>query len=121
MCQSYSLCQIAENNGKNGKPIWLIVKGVVYDMTNFVKEHPGGEETILEYAGKDATTAFNDVGHSADAIREMKLYKIGVVETCSADSKTSTQKNTTLTKPLDCEVDRRQAQKKKRIKLFFCF
>lgn len=34
----------------------------------------------MEYAGKDATKAFNDVGHSTDAIKDLKLYKIGVVD-----------------------------------------
>lgn len=105
MSQIYSLCEISENNGKNGKPVWIIVKGVVYDVTKFLKDvikifinelktcisvisvcknlylqHPGGDDLILEYAGKDATRAFNDVGHSIDAIQDMKTYKIGVVD-----------------------------------------
>ncbi|KAM7356060.1 uncharacterized protein ACRADG_001921 isoform 2-T2 [Cochliomyia hominivorax] len=80
MSQIYSLCEISENNGKNGKPVWIIIKGVVYDVTKFLKDHPGGDDIILEHAGKDATRAFNDVGHSIDAIQDMKTFKIGVVD-----------------------------------------
>lgn len=40
-------------------------------------QHPGGEEVLLEQAGKEATEAFEDVGHSTDARELMKKYKIG--------------------------------------------
>lgn len=30
-------------------------------------QHPGGEEVLIEQAGRDATEAFEDVGHSTDA------------------------------------------------------
>ncbi len=43
-----------------------------------ISQHPGGEEVLLEQAGRDATTAFEDVGHSADAKAMMKEYRIGV-------------------------------------------
>ncbi|XP_046488971.1 cytochrome b5 isoform X2 [Neodiprion pinetum] len=40
-------------------------------------QHPGGRDSILEYAGQDATKAFNDVGHSGDARSYLKGAKIG--------------------------------------------
>lgn len=42
-------------------------------------QHPGGEEVLLEQAGKDASESFEDVGHSTDARDLMKRYKIGEV------------------------------------------
>lgn len=42
-------------------------------------QHPGGEEVLLEQAGKDATESFEDVGHSTDARDMMKRYKVGEV------------------------------------------
>jgi hypothetical protein len=42
-------------------------------------QHPGGEEVLLEQAGGDATTAFEDVGHSTDARNMLKEYQIGVL------------------------------------------
>ncbi|KAF9012545.1 glyoxylate dehydrogenase [Cyathus striatus] len=34
---------------------WIIVHSKVYDVTEFLDEHPGGSKIILKYAGKDAT------------------------------------------------------------------
>ena len=42
-------------------------------------KHPGGEEILIESAGKDATEAFEDVGHSTDAREMMDEYYIGDV------------------------------------------
>jgi len=47
--------------------LWLLVCGKVYDVTKFIDEHPGGDEVLLAEAGRDATEAFEDVGHSDEA------------------------------------------------------
>lgn len=74
--------------GRNGQPItrdevqthdnaddcWIIIHGKVYDVTKFLAEHPGGEKVILEYAGSDATDAFEDIGHSQRARDSMEKY-----------------------------------------------
>lgn len=57
----------------------------MYEVTKFLEEHPGGEEVLLEQAGKNATEAFEDVGHSTDARELMKQYMIG--ELCEEDKK----------------------------------
>jgi predicted heme/steroid binding protein len=36
---------------------WLIVKGQVYDVTDFASEHPGGKAILLSNAGTDVTGA----------------------------------------------------------------
>ncbi|KIK95774.1 hypothetical protein PAXRUDRAFT_11243 [Paxillus rubicundulus Ve08.2h10] len=46
---------------------WIIVHGKVYDVTEFLPEHPGGSKIILKYAGKDATEAYDPI-HPPDAI-----------------------------------------------------
>ena len=48
--------------------IWVIIHGKVYDLTNFLPEHPGGQKIILKYAGKDATSAFEPI-HPPDIIQ----------------------------------------------------
>ncbi|OWR48971.1 cytochrome b5 [Danaus plexippus] len=55
----------------------LIIHNGVYDVTKFLDEHPGGEEVLLELAGRDASEPFEDVSHSSDARSLMKKYKIG--------------------------------------------
>ncbi|KAI0042574.1 glyoxylate dehydrogenase [Auriscalpium vulgare] len=46
---------------------WIIVHGKVFDVTDFLDEHPGGSKIILKYAGKDATEAYEPI-HPPDAI-----------------------------------------------------
>ena len=42
----YTSDQVAENDGTDGKPIWMSYGGVVYDVTNFIANHPGGSEKV---------------------------------------------------------------------------
>jgi len=75
---------------KDKKSTWLIIHDNVYDVTEFLEEHPGGEEVLLEQAGKDATEHFEDVGHSTDARTLMKQYCIG--ELVDAEKSSASQK-----------------------------
>ncbi|EFP05382.1 hypothetical protein GCK72_018110 [Caenorhabditis remanei] len=56
---------------------WIIVGNYVYDVTKFVDLHPGGPEILLEFAGGDATDAFESVGHSMCARMMLTKFKIG--------------------------------------------
>lgn len=47
----YSSDEVALNNGTDGHPIWMTYGGVVYDVTSFIPNHPGGDEKILMAAG----------------------------------------------------------------------
>ncbi|CAF0868989.1 unnamed protein product [Rotaria sordida] len=58
----------------------LLINNRVYDVTKFLEEHPGGEEVLKEQHGRDATNAFEDVGHSSDAREQMKTYEIAQVD-----------------------------------------
>ncbi|XP_076273092.1 cytochrome b5-like isoform X1 [Rhynchophorus ferrugineus] len=42
-------------------------------------KHPGGGDLITEFAGLDATKGFDDFGHSSDAKKQLKSFKIGEV------------------------------------------
>jgi cytochrome b involved in lipid metabolism len=43
--------QVAEHDGTDGKPVWMSYGGVVYDVTNFISNHPGGSQKIMNAAG----------------------------------------------------------------------
>jgi cytochrome b involved in lipid metabolism len=47
---------------------------------NCKNKHPGGEEVLLDEGAKDATGAFDDVGHSDDAREMLEKYYIGEVD-----------------------------------------
>ncbi|XP_071055454.1 cytochrome b5-like [Onthophagus taurus] len=68
-------------------------------LNNVPRAHPGGEEVLLEQAGKDASEAFEDVGHSSDARELMLKYKIGML--VEADRTAVKEKKTTWTSPDD--------------------
>jgi len=44
-----------------GDDCWVSIHGLVYDLTDFVDEHPAGPESITELAGKDGTEEFQAV------------------------------------------------------------
>ncbi|XP_076332849.1 cytochrome b5 [Tachypleus tridentatus] len=85
--KSLTLEEIAKHNEKDS--IWVLIHHNVYDVSKFIEEHPGGEEILLEQGGKNATEAFEDVGHSSDAQDLMKQYKIG--DLCDEDKKKLSQ------------------------------
>ena len=45
---------------QHSKPgdLWVVIKGKVYDLSHFYKQHPGGKSIILQSAGKDCTVQF---------------------------------------------------------------
>jgi len=77
----YKLSEVAEHNKSKGdsKSIWVVIHDKVYDITKFMDEHPGGEEILIENAGKDATENFEDVGHSSDAREMLDSYYVGEI------------------------------------------
>lgn len=40
-------------------------------------KHPGGDDLMMEYAGRDASLAFRGTGHSQEATNMLKQYEIG--------------------------------------------
>jgi cytochrome b involved in lipid metabolism len=65
---------------------WLIIGSptsggsFVYDVTRYLSSHPGGAEILLEHAGKNATEAFEDIGHSDSAKSKLLTLRIGKLE-----------------------------------------
>ncbi|KIR58077.1 hypothetical protein I312_105746 [Cryptococcus bacillisporus CA1280] len=62
---------------KTREELWMLLHDKVYDVTAFMDEHPGGDEVLLEEAGRDATEAFEDVGHSDEARDMLKKMYLG--------------------------------------------
>ncbi len=48
----------------------------VYDATSFLKEHPGGGDSILLVAGTDATEEFDAI-HSQKAKQQLLSFVVG--------------------------------------------
>ncbi|XP_073297717.1 cytochrome b5-like isoform X1 [Primulina huaijiensis] len=76
--KTYTFDEVEKHNKL--EDCWLIVHGKVYDVSPFIVEHPGGEEVMLSSTGKDATSDYEDIGHSEYAKDLMKNYVIGQVD-----------------------------------------
>ena len=37
------------------KDFWIVINNKIYDLTKFLKMHPGGKVLLLPYGGKDCT------------------------------------------------------------------
>ncbi|KAH7296256.1 hypothetical protein KP509_26G016000 [Ceratopteris richardii] len=55
---------------------WIVVHDSVYDCTSFLKNHPGGSDSILINAGMDCTEEFDEI-HSSKAKVMLEEFKIG--------------------------------------------
>jgi len=65
---------------------WLIINNSVYDVTDFLGQHPGGAGEIIPHCGKESTQAFStqDRGpgssHSTQASDMLAAYLIGAIK-----------------------------------------
>ncbi|KAI4523533.1 hypothetical protein K525DRAFT_254520 [Schizophyllum commune Loenen D] len=80
-----TLQQVAEHNSATS--CWVIINNKVYDVTEFLQEHPGGPDIILKYAGRDATQVYEPI-HPRDALdKNLPPSKhLGPVDAQSADA-----------------------------------
>jgi cytochrome b involved in lipid metabolism len=87
----------------NSAPVRVTYHGRLYDIPrDFVdNEHPGGADSIYPYEGSDMTEAFEDVGHSKDAVAMLTPWMVeGQEPVTSVVAATSTAADT---KPQTCE------------------
>ena len=56
--------------------LWLVVNRRVYDLTEYVDNHPGGD-SILRTAGRDSTAGFEGPQHPASVHDLISTYLIG--------------------------------------------
>ena len=54
--KEFTMEEVAKHNKKDD--LWVVVKGVVMDLSNWLDEHPGGPQAIMNFMGRDATEEF---------------------------------------------------------------
>jgi len=65
---------------KSSSSCWVSRRGKVYDITTFLKDHPGGDDVILDIAGRDVEEIMRDTTghvHSDSAYEMLEEYVIG--------------------------------------------
>lgn len=73
----YTLSEIQQHSTLDD--CWMVIFDKVYNITDFVFEHPGGDFILLEYAGRDATHAFLSSRHGSSAYKMLDSYWIGIL------------------------------------------
>jgi predicted heme/steroid binding protein len=74
----YTASDVLQHNSESS--CWVTHRGKVLDVTNFLMDHPGGEEFILKYAGRDVENAMKDEHehvHSESAYDMLDEFLIG--------------------------------------------
>ncbi|RDA91525.1 hypothetical protein CP533_4364 [Ophiocordyceps camponoti-saundersi (nom. inval.)] len=54
--KEFTMEEVAKHNKK--EDLWVVVKGVVMDLSDWLDEHPGGPQAIMNFMGRDATEEF---------------------------------------------------------------
>jgi uncharacterized membrane protein len=73
---TYSATDLKKN--ASAASCWSVIDGNVYDLTQWIKKHPGGQGAITSLCGVDGSARFNGA-HSGEAgpINSLTPYKIG--------------------------------------------
>jgi cytochrome b involved in lipid metabolism len=70
--------QVKKNN--KASSCWTVINGKVYNVTPWIRQHPGGSQRILALCGKNGSSMFRGQ-HAGQSAPEniLKSYQIGVL------------------------------------------
>lgn len=74
---------IVRSARKNLNRTWIVVDNIIYDCTDFIAEHPGGETVIDSFAGQDCSWQFwrfHNATHMRDSGRPLRVGRTAGVE-----------------------------------------
>ncbi len=70
---------------------WIIIQDKIYNVTHYLKQHPGGSNIITQYCGQEATQAFQTKAgrgaHSPAAYADLAPYLIGALDINNSNTK----------------------------------
>jgi cytochrome b involved in lipid metabolism len=77
--KTYSLSEVMSHSTK--EDCWTVINGNVYDITEYIPNHPGGEGSISKLCGGDGSSAFTNK-HEDDKKpnSELENYLLGALE-----------------------------------------
>ncbi|EFO61111.1 Flavohemoprotein B5+B5R [Giardia lamblia P15] len=67
---------------------WMSYRGKVYDITHYIRYHPGGLQCMQEYMGKDMTHAADSVHKWVNVATMLRPLAIGTLKTSTDNSNT---------------------------------
>ena len=69
--ETFTRAEVAEHDTEDS--VWFIIDAVVYDASDFLDAHPGGEAVLRQVAGKDATVDFYNLHRHEVLVRNARL------------------------------------------------
>jgi len=73
----YSRWEVAEHDRVTDG--WVVIEDKVYNVTTWIPLHPGGEQILLDFLGKDATRPFKAEDHGVLAYEQLTYLHIGYI------------------------------------------
>jgi cytochrome b involved in lipid metabolism len=70
-----TLDELAKHNSRNDA--WIAVAGNVYNVSEYLPFHPGGEGILLDHCGKDSTNEFELTHSFVNHLLLMGKYQVG--------------------------------------------
>jgi alkylation response protein AidB-like acyl-CoA dehydrogenase len=77
MAKTFSRDEVAKHTSEDD--VWFIIDSKVYDVSEFLDAHPGGEAVLRQVAGTDATTAFYNL-HRHEVLAKYEDVCIGTIQ-----------------------------------------
>jgi hypothetical protein len=72
----YTMAQVRANN--TAANCWAVINDSVYDLTNWIKSHPGGSGAIVGLCGTDGSSSFSSKhGNQSRPAAQLNSYRLG--------------------------------------------
>ncbi|KAH8902818.1 hypothetical protein BR93DRAFT_987365 [Coniochaeta sp. PMI_546] len=55
---------------------WLVIDNIIYDCTEFISEHPGGQDVLQPFRGHDCTWQFRRF-HGKGELQQGRVLRVG--------------------------------------------
>ncbi|KAG9126364.1 Cytochrome b2, mitochondrial precursor [Ceratobasidium sp. 392] len=84
--QQISYNEVQKHNKRDD--CWIVIRGQVYNVTEFIPKHPGGDKPIVANAGKDVTEIFESI-HAKGLLEKMlkPSQHVGTLDPSTAPAK----------------------------------
>jgi len=79
MSKTFTPADVAKHTATAGDGMYIIIDETVYDVTNFVDEHPGGAKILKRVCGKDASKQFWKYHNESVLKKYASKLKIGTI------------------------------------------
>lgn len=76
--KTITMAEVATHNSEESA--WVAIRGFVYDVTKFVKFHPGGRMVLLRFAGKECTQEYDQHHNELVMVKYHKKFCVGKLD-----------------------------------------